>query len=103
MSTTTPVYQYGETPWIRSKTVTRVKEGTLVTTLGGGESIAYVVKDAAGATVDSGSSASEVTHWSDGIWAAKLDVLPVGRYTIRWTLTIGGGVAVEDDALVIRA
>lgn len=112
MSSTTPTYESGETPWIRSKRVTRSKEQTAVESLQPGESIAYSIQPKTGtgtfgSAVGSGSSASEVTHWADGLWAAVATKtggapLDVGLYRIRWTITIGDGVAVEDDALRIK-
>jgi hypothetical protein len=113
---TTPDYQSGETPWLRLKTLTRAVGGTVVTTLDPGESIAYEIMDATGDVVGSGDSTSEVTYQtfiingeSVGAWSALAvqdpsgDPLDVGRYAVRWTLDIGGGVAIEDDALRIKA
>lgn len=110
---TFPTYQVGETPWIRTRELTRTKEETAVTTLQPGESIAYVIapvnsQGTVGTLVGSGDSSSAVTHWANGTWAAiarKTGGTPLdaGKYRIRWTLTVGGGVSVEDDYLTIRA
>jgi hypothetical protein len=112
---TVPEYQSGETPWLRLKTLTRAVGGTVVSTLDPGESIAYEIMDATGDVVGSGDSTSEVTYqtfiingesvsaWSALAVQTDLSALDVGRYAIRWTLDIGGGVAIEDDALRIKA
>jgi hypothetical protein len=113
---TVPEYQSGETPWLRLRTLTRAVGGAVVTTLDPGESIAYEILDATGDVVGSGDSDTEVTYQtfiingeSTGAWSALAvqspsgDPLAIGRYAIRWTLDIGGGVAIEDDALRIKA
>jgi hypothetical protein len=112
---TVPEYQSGETPWLRLRTLTRAVGGAVVTTLDPGESIAYEILDATGDVVGSGDSDTEVTYQtfiingeSTGAWSALATktggaALDVGRYAIRWTLDIGGGVAIEDDALRIKA
>lgn len=104
--TQTKVYQAGETPWIYAGPVVRVEGGAIVTALEPGESIAFTVRDSAGSEVATGSTPDDVDYRSLTIdsrtfsaWAAKLEALPPGIYRIRWTLTIGGGTAVEDDRL----
>jgi hypothetical protein len=105
---TFPSYQDGETPWIRVKSLRRVKEDTLVTSLLPGESIAYTITDQAGVVVGSGDNTSRVTHWAGGTWGALATKTPsnaaldTGRYAVRWTLTVGGGTAIEDDAFDIK-
>jgi hypothetical protein len=112
---TVPEYQSGETPWLRLRTLTRAVGGAVVTTLDPGESIAYEILGATGDVVGFGDSTSAVTYQtfingeSTGAWSALAvqspsgDPLAIGRYAIRWTLDIGGGVAIEDDALRIKA
>lgn len=94
------IYQFGSTPRIRAVAIQRTRDNSLVTSLGPGESIAYMVTDASGTQLLSGSTTTaEVTHAGGGTWEATLTGLPLGPAHIRWVAIVDDGETVWDDAL----
>lgn len=88
----TPTYQLGTTPWAELPTLTRVKEGTAVTTLEGGETITLVHKNPAGTVVDTYTAAAgDITHTANGSWWCLVTTPVVGLHALHWTAEIGGG------------
>jgi hypothetical protein len=69
--------------WLRNL---RDRDKTPITSLGGGESVTFVVLDEDGIEVDSGAG----THISDGNWLASiLTPETLGRYKVVWTVVYG--------------
>ena len=94
---TTPIYHAIETPLIFLAHVRRTSTRALVETLLPGEHIFYEIFNSAGASVATGSDASEITYQGNGTWAAQVGPFPVGHYRVKWTVNVGGGVAEDDD------
>lgn len=103
MSNATDTYELGSTPWAKLNTLTRVKEGTAVTALLGGESITLVHKDAAGTTVDTyTAAAADITHTTLGNWWCLITTPSTGLHTLHWTAVIGGGTWEWHDSFYVR-
>ena len=100
---THPTYQSGETPWIRLLGLKRVKQDTTVTSLGGGETLAFTVYNILGASALTGTAAGgAVTHNANGDWWAQLTpALAVGTFSVKWTAVVGGGTAIWFDELIV--
>lgn len=98
----TPVYELGSTPWAQLPTLTRVKEGTTVTTLGVGESITLVHKNPSGTVVDTYTAGDgDITHGSGGTWWCLVTTPVVGLHALHWTAVIGGGTWEWHDSFAV--
>lgn len=106
---TAKVYQVGETPWIRLKSLKRVDpspyvvgaSAVIISELLPGESIGFVLK-IAGVTAQSGDTdGGEVLYYGNGIWRALLNPVTAGVATVRWTGNLSGGVAIWDDTFTV--
>lgn len=75
------------------------RDGAPITSLGVGDSLTYAIRNAAGATIASGSP----THIGNGDWRASVAVPTAGTFTVVWTATIASSIEIWTVPLVVTA
>lgn len=103
MSNQTPTFKLGTTPEFRLKNLTRVREETAVTSLGVGESIEVVHKDAAGAIVDTYTAADGDIVFVSPHWWLTVTTPSTGRHVLNCAAVIGGRRMEWDQVFTVVA